>query len=196
MQSMRHIVLAFCLMVLTAPAALAQGSVQARLVPEETSLRDTGDGVALRLSLSQPVPYRLRLLPAPPRAVLEFNTLDWRDISWAELAGVKALRSGIRGDGWARLVLDLAYPMVPDSVVQTVDPDSGRAVVELILRRADLEAFESRTMQESVFAQNYSDYLLHPDSAPPPRRKPTPRRCASCLTPAMAGWTRVLCATA
>jgi N-acetylmuramoyl-L-alanine amidase len=164
-------------MVLTAPAALAQGSVQARLVPEETSLRDTGDGVALRLSLSQPVPYRLRLLPAPPRAVLEFNTLDWRDISWAELAGVKALRSGIRGDGWARLVLDLAYPMVPDSVVQTVDPDSGRAVVELILRRADLEAFESRTMQESVFAQNYSDYLLHPDSAPPaPETDPAPLR--------------------
>ncbi|MCC1480671.1 N-acetylmuramoyl-L-alanine amidase [Roseibaca sp. Y0-43] len=160
-------VLALCLSGLACTGAMAQGSVQARLVPEDTRLQGTRDGVSLHLALSQPVPYRLRLLPAPPRAVLEFNTLDFRAMDWPEIDALRGLRTGTRGDGWTRLVLDLAYPMLPEQVEQVVDPDTGQAVITLNLRRAELDAFEARTVDEAAFAQSYSDYLLHPDTAPP-----------------------------
>lgn len=149
---------------------MAQGSVQARLLTDESSLSATRDSVTLRLALSQPVPYRVRLLPAPPRVVLEFNTLDWQGMDWPEVAGLRGLRMGHRGDGWARLVLDLAYPMLPEIVAQTVLPEDGRAVVELALKRAELEAFEARAGDETSFAAAYSDHLLHPDA--PLRQSP------------------------
>lgn len=156
--------------LLAAPVAVAQGSVQARLLTDESSLSATRDSVTLRLALSQPVPYRVRLLPAPPRVVLEFNTLDWQGMDWPEVAGLRGLRMGHRGDGWARLVLDLAYPMLPETVAQTVLPEDGRAVVELALQRAELEAFEARAGDETSFAAAYSDHLLHPDT--PLRQSP------------------------
>lgn len=162
-----HMVLALCLSGLACTGAMAQGSVQARLVPEDTRLQAMRDGVSLHLALSQPVPYRLRLLPAPPRAVLEFNTLDFRAMDWPEIDALRGLRAGTRGDGWARLVLDLAFPMLPEQVEQVVDPDTGQAVIALNLRRAELDAFEARTVDEVAFAQSYSDYLLHPDTTQP-----------------------------
>ncbi|MBN2761343.1 MAG: N-acetylmuramoyl-L-alanine amidase [Rhodobacteraceae bacterium] len=163
----RPFLMALCLWLLAGPVALAQGSVQARLVPEDSMVTSDRNGVTLRLALSQPVPYRVRLLPAPPRAVLELNTVDWRDMVWPETSALRSMRAGIRGDGWARMVLDLAFPMLPDAVVQTVEPETGRAVIDLTFRRADLEAFEARSTDEGAFARDYSDYLLHPEVALP-----------------------------
>lgn len=173
----RPFLMALCLWLLAGPMAWAQGSVQARLVPEDTTITSDRNGVSLRLALSQPVPYRLRLLPAPPRAVLELNTVDWRGMVWPETDAVRSLRVGTRGDGWARMVLDMAYPMLPDAVVQTVDPETGRAAIDLTFRRADLEAFEARSTDEAAFARDYSDYLLHPKAAlPDPQTGAAPLR--------------------
>lgn len=165
MAGWRSLILVLAIVFTAAPVAVAQTGVQARLAPEDSALTGSRDGVSLRLALSQPVPYRMRLLPAPPRVVLEFNTLDWQTMDWPETDGLRALRMGHRGDGWARLVLDLAYPMLPESLAQDVDPDSGRAVITLDMARATRDAFEARAVDESAFIRDYSDHLLHPESA-------------------------------
>lgn len=167
MAGWRFLILAFGLVLCGASMAGAQSGVQARLAPEDSALNGARDGVSLRLALSQPVPYRMRLLPAPPRVVLEFNTVDWQDMTWPDIDGVRALRAGHRGDGWARLVLDLAYPMLPDSLAQQVDNESGRAVIALALSRATRESFEARAVDEDMFVRNYSNHLLHPERTTP-----------------------------
>ena len=178
----RLFLMAGLLALTTLSSAFAQGGVEARVRADDSSLVGRRDGVDLRLSLSQPVPYRVRVLSSPPRVVMEFNTLDWQGLDWPQIAGVQDWRMGHRGDGWARLVLDLAYPMLPKDVAQTVSDIDGRAVIAVSLRRADLDVFETRAINEAAFAQAYSDYLLRPDllrpdtSAPVPETGPAPLR--------------------
>lgn len=162
MARVRGIILSGLFLLLGAWGALAQGGVQARVDPATSLLAATDDGVTVRLSLSQPVPYRLRLLPSPPRLVMEFNTLDWQGLDWPLVKGLRGWRAGHRGDGWARMVLDLGFPMLPETVAQNVDPEGGRADVTVDLRRATLEAFEARAANEADFVALYSDHLLHP----------------------------------
>ena len=92
--------------------AWAQGAVQARVDPAQSTLSASGDAVALRLSLSQPVPYRVRLLPNPPRVVMEFNTLDWQGLDWPKVAG--AARLALRPSG-RRLGADGAGPWLSNA---------------------------------------------------------------------------------
>lgn len=177
MRVWRQFLLAGFLTLVSFSAALAQGGVEARVRVADSHLVATHDGLDLRLSLSQPVPFRLRLLPSPPRLVMEFNTLDWQGLDWPSVAGLRAGRMGHRGDGWARMVLDLAYPMLPENVAQTVSDTDGRAVIAVSLRRADLDAFEARTTDEASFAKAYSDHLLHPGAALPAAQSgPAPLR--------------------
>jgi len=166
--------------------AWAQGAVQARVDPAQSTLSASGDAVALRLSLSQPVPYRVRLLPNPPRVVMEFNTLDWQGLDWPKVAGLRDWRYGHRGDGWARMVLDLGFPMLPDVVAQSVDAQTGRAEVKVTLRRAALEAFEARATNEADFVARYSDHLLHA-SAPAATPSDTARPLRVMLDPGHGG---------
>jgi N-acetylmuramoyl-L-alanine amidase len=151
-----------CVLALWAHAAVAQGTVQARVLVDDTTLATTTDGVDLTLALSQPVPYRVRLLPAPPRLVIDFNTLDWDGLDLNEQAGLRSVRVGHRGDGWARMVMDLPAPMVPETVAQNVDPDTGRAVIRVDLRRVSRQVFDARAVDEAGFASAFSDHLLHP----------------------------------
>ncbi|WP_417596983.1 N-acetylmuramoyl-L-alanine amidase family protein [Pararhodobacter oceanensis] len=70
--------------------------------------------VALQLPLTQPVPWRTRLMQDPPRAVVDFHTVDWSgfDPASVPLSGaVAALRVGQTGSGWSRLVIELTRPM-------------------------------------------------------------------------------------
>lgn len=151
-----------CVLALWAHAAVAQGTVQARVLVDDTTLATTAEGVDLTLALSQPVPYRVRLLPAPPRLVIDFNTLDWGGLDLNGQAGLRSVRVGHRGDGWARMVMDLPAPMVPETVAQNVDPDTGRAVIRVDLRRVSRQVFDARAVDEAGFASAFSDHLLHP----------------------------------
>ncbi len=159
---------AWLLLVAALPAA-AQGpsGATARVRVADSALTATPDGVMLRLALSQPVPYRVRLLPAPPRAVIEFNTLDWQGLDWAPPEGLRGVRLGYRRDGWARLVLDLGQPMRPETVAQTVAPDTGRATITAHFVNSTRAAFEDAAVDEAGFAARTSGALLHPDTAAP-----------------------------
>lgn len=97
------------------PAAAADFSALARVVPGESSITDRGRGGAeLQLGLSQGVPYRLYTLDQPPRLVLDFREVDWTGLEAGALLqgeAVKAAHFGTYVPGWSRLVLELAGPM-------------------------------------------------------------------------------------
>ncbi len=150
---------------------------QARLLPAGTSLSSDLRGIALSLSLSQPVPYRLRLLTAPPRLVLDLNTIDWgnaADMLGDGGAGLRAWRVVRLPDGWARLVLDMAGPYLPDLTEQSVDPATGQARIQVRLMRVDLAEFEARALREVDFLRRNSDLGLHPGTSPAPERARKP----------------------
>ncbi|MBC7740423.1 MAG: N-acetylmuramoyl-L-alanine amidase, partial [Candidatus Saccharibacteria bacterium] len=92
------------------------------------------------LSLSQPVPWRVRVLDQPARLVMDFREVDWTGIGAVPLesGAVTALRAGVFRPGWSRLVLDLSQPMVVASAEMRT---SGGARVQVVLRPATQAEF-------------------------------------------------------
>jgi N-acetylmuramoyl-L-alanine amidase len=86
----------------------------ARLDPAASSLSGDSGKVVLRLGLSQPVPWRVRLLDGPPRVILDFREVDWTGIDRIARTApaIRDLRAGVFRPGWSRLVLELTGPMV------------------------------------------------------------------------------------
>ncbi|MGI1663185.1 N-acetylmuramoyl-L-alanine amidase [Palleronia sp. KMU-117] len=152
------------------PAA-AQGDLRAlaRVTgPGGLSLTQAADGATeLRLTLSQPVPWRVFTLDAPQRVVLDFAEVDWAGVPVTnDSAQVAAARLGVVEPGWSRIVLDLAGPLaIADAALDTRFED-GRA--ELALRMVPIPA--------DVFAASAGE----PESA---LFRPAPRR-AEARTPA------------
>ncbi len=126
-------------------AALAQNfSALARILPEQSSLRDAGEGVAVQLTLSQGVPYRVFTLDEPRRVVLDFQEVDWTGFSaegFLHSAQVQDIRFGGYVPGWSRLVLELAAPMQVSTVALDIDPVTANATLDLQLTPADADDF-------------------------------------------------------
>lgn len=137
-------VLALWLSVLVTPAQ--DLSALARLDPARSAVSDQGDGVEITLGLSQAVPWRLRLMAAPPRLVLDFREVDWR--GYGDLARVsarvKALRAGVFRPGWSRLVLELDGPYRVAQAGMTTD---GAVQVRVRLEPASAEEFAASVAQ-------------------------------------------------
>ena len=86
-------------------------SALARVDGLRSGIVAAGGGLELRLSLSQPVPWRVRLLDGPPRMVIDTREVDWKGAE--ALAVVRpgvAMRAGRFRPGWSRLVLELDGP--------------------------------------------------------------------------------------
>lgn len=122
-------------------------SALARLDPAASSIRAAGAGVEMRLALSQPVPWRVRVLDAPPRLVIDVREVDWTGVQGLEVPEdrVRALRAGVFRAGWSRLVLELAGPYL----VSEAEMATGGAGAELRLRLdpAGAAAFAERAAQ-------------------------------------------------
>ena len=83
-------------------------------------------------------------LTQPPRAVVDFRSVDWAgfDVGTVTLAGnARALRTGIAGGGWSRLVIELSRPMGFAEAAMVTDPETGAARLTLSLRNLDDAAF-------------------------------------------------------
>ncbi|MCC5991222.1 MAG: N-acetylmuramoyl-L-alanine amidase [Rhodobacteraceae bacterium] len=164
-----HIIATFLAVVLGAvllsqPAQAQNGlGVQARILAEGSQITRDDQHWRLELALSQAVPFRFRLLTLPPRAVLDVNTLDWSDA--ADLLDLTDIRKGGLPDGWARLVIDLGGPFVPQSVSQQVDAETGQARLSIYLHKTERDSFEARAMSETGFVARFPDRFLHPDAA-------------------------------
>jgi N-acetylmuramoyl-L-alanine amidase len=108
-------------------------SALARLLPEASAITEDGAGARVELALSQPVPWRVRLLDDPPRLVLDMREVDWTGIARVQrdAAVVTDLRAGVFRPGWSRLVLQLSAPhLVGEAGMDTTDQG---AVVRLRL---------------------------------------------------------------
>ena len=90
------------LIALAAPALAQDLSALARVDPLRSGIVATGDGgLELKVALSQPVPWRLRLMDNPPRLVIDAREIDWRGVE--ALAVVRpgvSLRAGAFRPGW------------------------------------------------------------------------------------------------
>lgn len=127
-----------------AVSALAQDlSGLARLDVARTSVVALGDDVVIRLGLSQPVPWRVRVLDAPPRVVVDFREVDFAGLAQVPVgvSAIEGLRAGAFRPGWSRLVLVLAQPM---AVARAGMRTAGAVAVEITLTPTDDTAFATR----------------------------------------------------
>ena len=124
-----------------AQAPTGELSALARLEPARSSMQVTETGLTLTLGISQPVPWRARLLDNPPRLVVDFREVDWRGIEGVRREGVADLRAGIFRPGWSRLVAELRRPMVIERAGMSTD---GATTVEVLLRPASAQEFSSK----------------------------------------------------
>ena len=165
---MRAIFTAF-LIWLSALAAQAQDlSGLARLDPAKSGIEDGWFGcTTLTLSLSQGVPFRVFTLDNPARLVADFREVDFTGVLPGDLlqeAGhVTAVRFGPFRPGWSRLVLDLAEPMLPAEIGMPVDPSSGRAMLKILMKAVDTEAFS-----QAARAPDDAEWGVQAAAAPPP----------------------------
>lgn len=118
----------------------------ARLDPAASHVEDVRRGVGLELALSQPVPWRVRVMDQPPRLVLDFREVDFTGIGAVEEDSdrVLGLRAGVYRPGWSRLVLELDGPYTVSEAGMT----TGNATrVSVRLARASEEEFAKRAAQ-------------------------------------------------
>ena len=139
--------LVLLLMLCTQPLAAQSGDQSlgavARLDGDITLDAVRGD-LLVEIPLSQPVPWRTRLMTEPPRAVVDFRTLDWGDLDPADIARAgqaTALRIGNAGGGWSRLVIELDEPMGFTRAGLTSDAETGAARLALRLEPIGAEDF-------------------------------------------------------
>lgn len=133
--------------VVLAFAAQAQElSALARLDPARTTMAAEDQEVTLTLGLSQPVPWRVRVLDQPPRLVMDFREVDWSGLQGLgqDVPQVLGLRAGVFRPGWSRLVIDLVGPMlVAEAGMSTAGPTS----VRLRLRPATQAEFAAKAAE-------------------------------------------------
>ena len=123
-----------------------QLSALARLDPARSHLLDQTTGVELLLGISQPVPWRVRVLDTPPRLIVDFREVDWTGLSQMpqESADVLGLRAGVFRPGWSRLVVDLMGPMLVAQAEMVTAPETA---VRLLLRPASQAEFAAKAAE-------------------------------------------------
>ncbi|AUH63079.1 N-acetylmuramoyl-L-alanine amidase [Paracoccus zhejiangensis] len=122
------------LLDLGASALTAEGRDRGRPRPME-----------LRLTLSEPVPYRVFLLDGPPRLVVDMKGFDFGEAQPQQLFGadlVPAIRWGRFQRGWSRLVAELPGPYaVTQSALST---KAMQPVLRVALKPVKQEEFRPR----------------------------------------------------
>jgi len=134
------------LLAFALPLAAQDLTGLARLDPAASSIRDRVQGLDLVLAISQPVPWRVRVLDQPPRLVVDFREVDWTGLEAMAQASshVTGLRAGVFRPGWSRLVLDLKAPMAVESAGMTTE---GATRVAIRLGPTTAKAFAAAASQ-------------------------------------------------
>lgn len=129
------------LLALAMPVAAEELSALARLDPSASIVEARSDGgLELRLGISQPVPWRLRFLAAPPRLVLDAREVDWAGVQrLAVPSPVLGLRAGSFRAGWSRLVIELDGPQALIAAEMVTGEDG--AAIHIRLAPTDPESF-------------------------------------------------------
>ncbi len=137
---MKNILLSLiCALGVTVHAEAQELSALARVDPVASSIQDGWWGrTDLTLFLSQGVPFRVFTLDEPARLVVDFREVDFSGVTSSDILGevgrIHAVRFGAFQPGWSRLVADLSEPMLPVEIGMPVDPNTGRAILEIMLK--------------------------------------------------------------
>ncbi|KEJ87950.1 N-acetylmuramoyl-L-alanine amidase [Sulfitobacter donghicola] len=140
---MKTVLLSLICALAFASHAVAQGlTAHARVDAASSSITDGWWGrTELSLALSQGVPFRVFTLSDPARLVIDFREADFSGVTAGDIlpeqGRVSAVRFGAFQPGWSRLVADLAEPMLPKEIGMPVDPNTGRATLQISLKTAD-----------------------------------------------------------
>lgn len=146
------------------PCAAQDLSALAKFDAAGSTIRGDGQGLALELALSQPVPWRVRVKDNPPRLVLDVREVDWSGIAALPLPKSATLRAGVFRSGWSRLVMALPGPMTIATAQMVTTPATR---LHLSLAPASPAAFAAAASQPEP-----PDWALPPAASlpPPPRR--------------------------
>lgn len=132
------------LITISYPLSAQYFSALARIDMSKSQIVDTRDGIEVELALSQVVPYRVFILDAPRRLIVDFREVDWSGASRAALLnadGAADLRFGGFRPGWSRLVIDLASPLTVQQAGMRVDTATGAAVLTVQMTATNAEQF-------------------------------------------------------
>ena len=123
------------------PLCAQELSAIARLDVAGSFVQDKGQGLALRLALSQPVPWRVRLLDMPPRLVLDTREVDFSQMAAVPRDGARVvdIRAGVFRPGWSRLVMELSGPFAVTAAAMETGGDG--AIISLTLAPTDAADF-------------------------------------------------------
>jgi len=120
----------------------------ARFDVEASSVREKWRGVAIELTLTQGVPWRIYSLDNPRRLIMDFREVDWGGRTTMPFeAGerISDVRMGRFQPGWTRMVVDLAAPLALKSAAMSVDEATGIAVLRADLELVSEEAYSARS---------------------------------------------------
>ncbi len=120
-------------------------SALARFDASASVISAGGDSLSLDLAISQPVPWRVRVLDAPPRLILDVREVNWSGIERLDhrLPQVAGLRAGAFRPGWSRLVVELTGPMrIAEAGMQTGTGGTAGQGAAIRLRMAPTTAQE------------------------------------------------------
>ena len=137
------------LLTLAAPAGAEGLSALAKINPLRSGIVATADGgLQLRFALSQPVPWRLRLMDNPPRLVIDTREVDWRGVEALAVVHPGAdLRAGAFRPGWSRLVLELEGPQ---KVVRAEMLTGDETRIDLVLAPTDAQSFAAEAARPDL----------------------------------------------
>ncbi len=115
-------------------------SALARILPQTSFVQDRRGGVEIGVALSQPVPWRVRVMDNPARLVVDTREVDWTGVSEMAInsGSVDAVRAGVFRQGWSRLVLTLTEPLV----VELAEMATQESPVQIRLRLVPASAAE------------------------------------------------------
>ncbi|MDH2328723.1 N-acetylmuramoyl-L-alanine amidase [Cereibacter sp. SYSU M97828] len=135
------------LLLICGTAAAQDLSGLARLDAAQTRIVDRWGAVEMDLAISQPVPWRARVMADPPRLVLDFREVDFTGIEGVTPGKrVTSLRAGSVRAGWSRLVLGLDGPYVIARA--GMDTANGTVVAVRLERARDAEFAEAASRPE------------------------------------------------
>jgi N-acetylmuramoyl-L-alanine amidase len=155
-------ILFFGWLIWLVPAQAQELSALARLDPQGSTISQGRSGISIELALSQPVPWRVRVLDHPARLLIDFRDVDLAPIGQMARAApdVVGVRAGQMRRGWSRLVLELGRPyLVRQSEMRTRDGTRLR----IALARATPDAFAEKAALPEVL-------ILVPSGMVSPRR--------------------------
>ena len=130
------------------PKSTAQ-TAWAEFLPERSFIKDRlWRQVEIKLNLTKQVPYRVYVLSSPNRVILEFGTVGFQRFDTERLLRSKSIKkaevSGLQS-GWSRMSLELAKPLVLQSVEMQRDSATDAALLSLWLEPVNEKEFKALT---------------------------------------------------